>query len=203
MRLLLKTLDSRLSTLDCAKHSLLALVVAGCHSIQAFEPPPPPNELVKSAIVIFEAEELDVFALELGDADPLTRPFAADADAVITLMYLPDDLPSMLLSPGKIEPSKGPPERSLPASFEAYRSEMRDGLLRWSATEELSERAAAFRFAGYDVEECAEVGGCFVDAEHAVRVDCNVPCTTAQPATPMAPEPPMTPSFEPARNSEG
>jgi hypothetical protein len=171
-------------------------LVLGCHGVQPFEPPPPPGDDVRSAIVVFESDELDVFALDLGESDPLTRPFAADGDAIITLLYLPHDLTSMRLSPGRIEPSAAPPDRLLPSFLRAYRSNGAE-VLGWDELEVLPDALAAFRLPGFEVEECATLGGCYLDPDQAQLEHCTLPCPTDAPLPPMPPEPPLSPSFEP------
>jgi hypothetical protein len=175
-----------------------ALLLIGCHEIKAFEVPPSPPEEAKSAIVAFESgEDVDLFALELGGADPLTRPFTAADDAVITLLYLPHDLPSMEILPGKLEPARSPPLRSLPQPIAAFRTVEGSDPLHWELAFEPSDRVAAFRLPGYSIEDCAEIGGCFLDPEAAERVDCSVPCPIRPPAPPAEAMLPELPIFEP------
>lgn len=145
----------------------------------------------------FEGEELDVFAMDLDGADPLTRPFSAAGDPTITLLYLPHDLESMQLRPGRIPPSAGAPERSLPPFLAGFRTIEKDAALRWEQIEHLSDRLAEFRMSGFSVEECASAGGCYLDEPHADREDCTVPCPVAAPRLPESAETPLLPVLEP------
>jgi hypothetical protein len=174
-----------------------ALLLFGCHPIGSFEPPPPPPEGARAAIVAFEAEELDVFAMDLEGPDPLTRPFSAPDGATISLLYLEHDLASMQLLAGRIEPSRGAPERSLPLFLSAFRTVDEAEPLRWEPIGELSERLDAFRLAGFSVEQCAEIGGCYLDPDRSEREDCTVPCPLARPQLPAPASLPELPTFEP------
>ncbi len=179
------------------RSALQLLLVAGCQSIQPIEAPPAPPEGAQSAIVAFAGDALDVFAVDLSGRDPLTRPFSAGADAAITLLYLPNDLASMQLSPGRIAPAAAPPARSLPPFLVGYESNRDGELVRWQAIDRLSDRLAEFRMSGFSVDACAGAGGCYLDTQSVELEDCTVPCPVLPPAPPRRAQPPRLPRLEP------
>lgn len=134
------------------------------------------------------------YALELTGPKPLSRPFSARGDPTITLLYLKHALGAASIDPGWIPAASGGPSRSLPDFIAAYQ---RDSGGDWRELEALPERLATFRFPGFDVTECAALGGCYRTEEQANEEDCRLPCgpeSPRPPATPMSPEPPR---FEP------
>jgi hypothetical protein len=174
------------------------VLFSACVESASFDRPPAPPAGVRSALVAFESDgALDLVAVDLAESEPLSRPFTARGSPTVTILYVSASLAEIRVAPGPVSPAAGDPTRSLPPFAAAYRTTSIDPVGEWEPIDALSDRLAAFRIPGYDVDECLAIGGCFLSPEDVVQKDCRLPCNVLAPALPAEPEPPDPPRMEP------